>query len=722
MVHSELDSIPAWRRFPTYCAAWCVASALIRWALVSAIAVSLFYLEENWRGKRAWERYKQDLQSKGVVLDWSLKPLPVIPDDENFYKAPGMAEWFVRPPAGPPVSRLGFFTPSPLPSNHAAKIMVELHPFDHEDPEPTNADVLLDYDPPVVSLHHTRGAEDPGVLDLDTNVIPLIVMDNVPLLDAIRNLAHQARVSYMLDPRLAYGRPGQDGAPQPQPAVSIRWENITATQALRALLNNYNLLLVPDAATRIARIVPGDPNQPPVVLTQAARNRLQAALRDSFGLFLQGSQGLMLFARPFDDARPLRLALNSGYQLAAADLRVLTTDRGYAYSPPLLDGLVIQRAPERWFFATLQASGGCTAGSYLAWSAGLEPEFEKMRAALKRPSALPPLGSYACGALPAENFPALRTVCQTLAQRAQCHLLLGHPAKALKELTLLHDLSRILAGPPHNRPLSLMAAMMEVALTGLHAEIVEDGLQLAAWQEPELLALQTQLEEVNLRPGLSRAIADEPALSCATLEKLTAAQLSPAPASGSPLQTWLPRLKDPSYLFLTLAPRGWVYQNLVNVTKLLRGFDDVYDPSSGFVVPHLVDRRNEDVRRVTERFSPNTALASFVIPNSIYAFRTTAFNQTHVNQLAMACALERYRLARGRYPDSQEALAPEFMRALPRDIVTGKPMQYSRIPDQGYQLYSVGWDEKDDGGLPCDKRSWGNGVASLDWVWRFPVN
>src|SRR5581483_2866024 len=63
-------------------------------------------------------------------------------------------------------------------------------------------------------------------------IIPLIVMDDVPLTDAIKNLARQANINYMLDPRISFGQPGPNGQPVPQPNVSIRWENISAEQAL----------------------------------------------------------------------------------------------------------------------------------------------------------------------------------------------------------------------------------------------------------------------------------------------------------------------------------------------------------------------------------------------------------------------------------------------------------------------------------------------------------
>ena len=79
------------------------------------------------------------------------------------------------------------------------------------------------------------------------------------LTDAIRNLARQAGINYMLDPKIGFGQVGPDGKTSGQPNVSIRWENITAEQALAALLNNYTLQLVEDPKSKIARITTKDP-------------------------------------------------------------------------------------------------------------------------------------------------------------------------------------------------------------------------------------------------------------------------------------------------------------------------------------------------------------------------------------------------------------------------------------------------------------------------------
>jgi type II secretory pathway component GspD/PulD (secretin) len=113
----------------------------------------------------------------------------------------------------------------------------------------------------------------PAVVTNDTAqpgaIIPLIVMDDVPLTDAIKNLARQAGLNYMLDPKISFGQiDPATGKVIPQPSVSIRWENVTAEQALNALLNNYSLQLVEDPKSKIARVMPKDPAAPPPLETK----------------------------------------------------------------------------------------------------------------------------------------------------------------------------------------------------------------------------------------------------------------------------------------------------------------------------------------------------------------------------------------------------------------------------------------------------------------------
>jgi hypothetical protein len=68
-------------------------------------------------------------------------------------------------------------------------------------------------------------------------VIPLVEMQDVRLPDAIRQLASKGRLNVILDPRLT-------APPFNQMTVSVRWENVTAKEALTALLDNYELVMV----------------------------------------------------------------------------------------------------------------------------------------------------------------------------------------------------------------------------------------------------------------------------------------------------------------------------------------------------------------------------------------------------------------------------------------------------------------------------------------------
>lgn len=138
---------------------------------------------------------------------------------------------------------------------------------------------------PVESEPMTAEAAAEEVVEADTNAVPnieaeaeieapeadepiLIVIDDTPLLDAIRNLARQANINLIIDPKVGYGQVDSTGKSVPQPNVSIRWENITAAQALGALLNNYGLQAVEDPKVNITRITVKDPAAPDPLVTQ----------------------------------------------------------------------------------------------------------------------------------------------------------------------------------------------------------------------------------------------------------------------------------------------------------------------------------------------------------------------------------------------------------------------------------------------------------------------
>ena len=68
--------------------------------------------------------------------------------------------------------------------------------------------------------------------------------------------------------------------------------------------------------------------------------------------------------------------------------------------------------------------------------------------------------------------------------------------------------------------------------------------------------------------------------------------------------------------------------------------------------------------------------------------------------------------------DAASCELPRFIARAPNDVITGQPYKYRRANDGQFILYSVGWNEKDDGGVP------GTALfdpAQGDWVWSYPA-
>jgi hypothetical protein len=136
-------------------------------------------------------------------------------------------------------------------------------------------------------------------------------------------------------------------------------------------------------------------------------------------------------------------------------------------------------------------------------------------------------------------------------------------------------------------------------------------------------------------------------------------------------------------------------------------------------------RKAEDFQRMIDAFSPTNGV---VRPDDVS--RASAWwkraqegtpallrMQTLINEGEVACALERYRLARGEYPETLDALAPGFIQQLPRDVVNGEPLKYRRADNGKFLLYSVGWNETDEGGKDASDPSHPKSLTNGDWTW-----
>jgi hypothetical protein len=72
-------------------------------------------------------------------------------------------------------------------------------------------------------------------------------------------------------------------------------------------------------------------------------------------------------------------------------------------------------------------------------------------------------------------------------------------------------------------------------------------------------------------------------------------------------------------------------------------------------------------------------------------------SQAERHALIVALACERYRLDKGLYPEALAELLPDYLKAIPTDLYSGKEYLYRKLSD-GVVCYSVGLNRIDDGG------------------------
>ncbi len=580
---------------------------LRRWlfaAVCLATLIGLFYAVEDWRGKRAWEQCRRELEAKGAVLDWNAFIPPSVQDDQNIFKAPKMTQWFVRGP------RSDWFR------DDKAKAPKEIAPFT------------------------ARQGSDPG--DKDVLVAEVDVVAPTTASDS----KHGSGV--------------------------LRFEDPAA----------------------------GD---------QAAK-----LLAAATGPCAEGPTACVIVGRPLDQIKPARLVIEAEAAPSVGALKALFTRSPVRQAPLAVPGgnyLQVRAAGSNLFRVWLPRSV-YSATDYLAYTQPTEADFDVMRQGLQRPFARID-GDYQ---RPYErsipNFVRLRTVAQMLAQRALCYLLLGQPEAAWHELAPVRGVCLMLEGKPASNAPTLVEAMIDVAITGLYTAIIQDGLARHAWREAELAAMQQQLEQVNFIPLLNRSFHAERAATCRTLESTPPSELVKLFGFGGEVRFWLDRLKDPRYLLVRVAPRGWIYQNMCVGAPREQVLLEALDVPNDQVMPSKHDSVIGQLGAALRRNSPYSFLAAAALPNFVKATQTMARNQTLANEAYIACGLERYRLAHGQYPETLDALVPQFAAKLPHDIIGGQPLKYHRTADGQFLLYSIGWNEKDDGGVP------GKTVAEGDWVWQ----
>jgi len=280
-------------------------------------------------------------------------------------------------------------------------------------------------------------------------------------------------------------------------------------------------------------------------------------------------------------------------------------------------------------------------------------------------------------------------------------LLSGQPQLALDDFKVNW---KIISGL-QKEPL-LVSGLVTNGVVAIHLSVVSEGVALHAWNDQQLKELDTNLGEIdpltesqlclrgefvtNEIPLIARRQADRFFLT--RLTQKVADENGQKVDRDTYMRLWIDTW---------LTPNGAWDQSLADYGPLiLPGNMQMIDLASRRVFP---ENQPADLDKASQVARP-----------WYRAVRQFAYAQVHVDEAGIACRLERYRLAHGSYPDALPGLLAEYGE-LPHDIMNGAAYHYKLNGDGTYVLYSVGWNQKDDGGQKGP--SFSQSASDPDWIW-----
>jgi len=316
----------------------------------------------------------------------------------------------------------------------------------------------------------------------------------------------------------------------------------------------------------------------------------------------------------------------------------------------------------------------------------------------------------------------LKHLCQVLRLRASAELAIERPDEAFEDIHLMLALVDACRSEP-----ILISHLVRFSEFQMALQPIAEGLAARQWSEAHLKKLQDRLGSFDFLADGRRALQSEGVwLGAGMIDyvRRSHGRLDAiADTSGG-----APEGVDLLPLLLRLAPTGYYDFEKANLNRLAQDYlISSLDLARRQVSP-TATRQGEE--KLTTAFAhPRSSLffhhrlfASVFLPSLTQVGVRAAYNQTAADLAVLACGLERYRLAHGQIPRQLDQLVPEFLDHLPRDIINGQPLSYRPAPDGAFVLYSVGWNERDDGArIGLSPKEDNVDPKNGDWIWRGPT-
>ncbi len=347
---------------------------------------------------------------------------------------------------------------------------------------------------------------------------------------------------------------------------------------------------------------------------------------------------------------------------------------------------------------------------------------ESLRAASRLPHGRFPLGysdlNPAYIVLP--HLAPLKGIAQHLQLRAIAALQAGQSQRGLDDITLMLRLNQTLRIEPF-----LISHLVHIAIFHIELQPIWEGLADHRWNEAQLAELDAQLSQLDFLKDFQFAMVAERAFGCSIVEYLKdhRAEL----ANQLPLPAAMPgplgNNKTVNIVIAYVIPRGWFDQNKITIARAYTdSFLPAVDQAQRVYSRQAATAASTTTAAAAGKRHPHYWFANELLPAMAKASDKFVHAQVWLDLARVGIALERFRLTNGSYPETLAILEPHFIPQLPHDVMTGQPYEYQQNADGGFLLYSVGFNETDDGGAVVLRP--GRKAVDLergDWVWRYPA-
>ena len=348
------------------------------------------------------------------------------------------------------------------------------------------------------------------------------------------------------------------------------------------------------------------------------------------------------------------------------------------------------------------------------------PALDELRAASKKPRVRYPV-DYRLDdpyAILLPHLAKIKAAVSVLGLQSSAELALNKSDDAFHDVLLMLWLAESLREEPF-----LINQLVRVACLQITTQTVWEGVAQQRWTDAQLKEFQAQFAKLDFFSSLNNSLSAERAgalLAIDQMRKRNAIKqiLGPEFTGSAMSEQW-------AWEFLPwLAPRGWFRLETVNYcramdTQLLKAIDSEKRMIDKDRVSINTKRVEKDLGKGSALFLQHKMATKLLLPAVGTAARKFALGQVNADEAAVACAVERYRLARGKLPETLDVLVPDFMAKIPHDVLAGGPLQYRRLSDKEFSLSSVGWPKEEvDGG----QRPFGwTDTQRSDWVWQSAV-